>query len=76
MSAGVALLDVAAQRCGTALLDRAHHATLLAAERAGMQLPIGWAMATQNVRQFQHGAHDRTQAFVGGGSGQKEGAGC
>ncbi len=70
MTAGVALFDVATQHCGTTLLDRTHDATLRAAERVGMHVPIGWAVATQNVRQFQRGTHDRTQPFVGGGSGQ------
>jgi hypothetical protein len=60
MPAGVALFDVATQRGSTTLLDRGHDAMLLAAERVGMHFPIGWAVAAQNVRQFQRGAHHRT----------------
>jgi hypothetical protein len=76
MSARVALLDVATQCGGTTLLDRGHDATLLAAERIGMHFPIGWAVATQNVRQFQRGAHHRSQSSVRSGSGQVGVAGC
>ncbi|MGF6508797.1 hypothetical protein OKW35_003094 [Paraburkholderia sp. MM5477-R1] len=66
MSACVALFDVATERCGTTLLDRAHDATLLPAERVDMDFPIRWPVATQNVRQLQRGAHDRAQLTDGG----------
>ncbi|BAO92690.1 hypothetical protein BRPE67_ECDS01930 (plasmid) [Caballeronia cordobensis] len=65
MSASVTLFDVAAHRCRATLFNRSHDAPLRVADRVSMQLPISRTVTTQDVRQFQRGAHDCTQLPVG-----------
>jgi hypothetical protein len=59
---GVTLLDVAAQGCGAAMFDRAHHPHLPAAESGGMLLTVYGAGLAEDIRHFEprHG-HRRAQ---------------
>ncbi len=72
MAAGIALLEMAAERRGPALLNGTHNAILGAIDRIGMLVPIGRAMAAQDVRQFQPGRHDRRSIAGGRGLGWRE----
>ena len=58
VAAGVALLDMAAQRRGPAELDGAHDPQPGTAERAGMLLAVCRAVAAEHVRHLEfHPAH-------------------
>ena len=63
MSAGIALLDVAAQGCGATLLDGTHNAMLLPVERASMQTPVCRTMTVQDVRQFERRLHQGSRVL-------------
>lgn len=70
MPAGIALLDVAAERRGAAVLDGAHDAALAAAERGRMFPPVGRAELAKDVRHLEPGgAQRRPQKCTGGGTG-------
>src|SRR3954451_17181658 len=57
-----AALDVAAQPCRAACLDRAHDAAFDPAEVAGMRLAVRLAVAAEDVRHLQCGHDRRDQA--------------
>ena len=52
-----ALLGMAAERRRAAGLDRRHDATLGAAEMVGVGLPVRRAVAAEDIRHLQLGAH-------------------
>ena len=52
-----AALDMPAQRRRSARLDRRHDATLGAAEMVRVGLPVCRAVAAEDIRHLQHGAH-------------------
>jgi hypothetical protein len=62
MRAILANLDMTAQRCGPAKLDRRHEAAFDAAKMAVMGSAISRAMAAENIRHLQSGAHHLVQA--------------
>src|SRR5260370_7208485 len=49
----VAAFEMTAESCGATHLDRGHDASLGSRERPVMLLPIGFAVATEDVRHFQ-----------------------
>src|SRR5205814_2217947 len=53
MPTRIALLDVAAERGGSTLLDSRHDAPLGGCQRCGGVLPIGVAVAVEDVRHFE-----------------------
>jgi hypothetical protein len=57
MRAILAGLDMTAQRCGSAELDRGHDAPFDAAKMAVMGSAISMTMAAENIRHLQMGAH-------------------
>ncbi len=57
MSAVGAGLDVTAERCGAAVLDRRHHLELVQAQMPGMGGPVGRACSVEDIRDLERGAH-------------------
>jgi hypothetical protein len=53
MAAGVALLEVATERCRAAALDVGHDTTLPAAERVSVFLTIGRPDLVEDVRHLE-----------------------
>ena len=62
MAAGIALLDVAAERCRATPLDRRHDTTLRRRQRSAMLLTIGATVAAEHVRHFRRPAGHRDDA--------------
>jgi hypothetical protein len=56
MAAGVALLDVAAERGRATPLDRGHDTTLRGRQRSAVLLTIGVTVAAEHVRHFRRPA--------------------
>ena len=57
MAAVLASLDVTAQGCGTAMLDRRHDLELMEAQVPGMGGPISGAGSEEDVGDLERGAH-------------------
>jgi len=62
VAAGIALLEVAAERCRATLLDRRHHATLRRRQRGAVLLTIGLTVAAEHVRHFRRPAGHQDDA--------------
>src|ERR1700681_2920328 len=58
-AAVIALLDVTAEGCGAASLDRGHDAALLRQEPTALCGTECIAVAAEDVRHFQRGTHGR-----------------
>ena len=56
VAAGIALLDMAAERCRATPLDRRHHTTLRRRQRSAVLLTIGVTVAAEHVRHFRQPA--------------------
>ena len=76
VAAGVALLNMSAERGGTAQLDRAHRAPLRTTEPIGMGLPVLRAAAAKDVRHLERRAHRGLQKYSGAVGGDGMGSGC
>jgi len=57
LSAVSAVLDMASQHRRSARLDRCHHAALGSAEMVRAGVPIRRAVAAEDIRHLQRGAH-------------------
>ena len=57
MAAVLAYLDMTAQGCGAAMLDRRHDLELMQAQVAGMGGPIGGAGGTEYIGDLERGPH-------------------
>jgi hypothetical protein len=62
VAAGIALLDVATERCRATLLDGGHDATLRRRQRGAVLLTIGVTVAAEHVRHFHRPAGHRGDA--------------
>ena len=76
VAAGVALLNMSAERGGTAQLDRAHRAPLRTTEPIGMGLPVLRAAAAEDVRHLEWCAHARIQKYSGSAGRGGMASGC
>src|SRR5260370_41742394 len=76
MAAGIALLDMTAERGGAAQVDGAHRAALGTTEGVGMGLPVVRAAAAEDVRHLERRSHRRLQKYSGAGGWGGTGAGC
>jgi hypothetical protein len=76
MAAGIALLNMSAERGGATQLDGAHRAPLGTTEGVGMGLPVPWAAAAEDVRHLERRSHRRLQKYAGGVGSGGMGAGC
>src|SRR6266849_8402368 len=70
MTAGVALLDMAAERCRSTDLDRGHDTALCRGQRITMLLTIGVTVAAEHIRHFRPRPNHRPD-----GSGRRRGFG-
>src|SRR6266404_1069711 len=78
VAAGIALLDVAAERCRATPLNRRHDTTLRCRQRSAVLLTIGVTVAAEHVRHFRRPAGHRgdAQPWSGGfGSAGGDGSG-
>jgi len=71
-----AALDMTTKGCSPAQFGRGHHAALDPADPTVVSLNIGWAMAAEDIRHFQRGAHDAalSRAAPPPGSGDRTGS--